>query len=893
MLAIGTRLGYYEVVAPIGAGGMGEVYQAHDTKLGRDVAIKVLPEAFAHDAERLSRFQREAKMLAALNHPNIATIHGLEQSGGTSYLVMELVSGETLAARVKRDGAVPVEEALAIAKQIAEALEAAHEKGIIHRDLKSANVKLTPEGKVKVLDFGLAKAFEGDATNEDLSNSPTLNMAATMQGVILGTAAYMSPEQAKGKAVTKATDIWAFGCVLYELLAGHAAFEGDDLTEILAAVVRAEPDWNRLPERTPQCISLLLRRCLRKDRRQRLQDATDVRIEIEDTLSGVSDPQPAHAVRHKPPPAWIALCGVLLIALAALSIAHFRVVPVQQPSTRFQVPPPEQSVISIFKLSPDGRYIVIAGLSEGRNRLWIRPLDSLQAQVLQGTEDASYPFWSPDSSHIGFFAQGKLKKIAVTGGPPQTLCDAPGGRGGTWGATGIVLFAPNLTGGLYKVSAAGGVPEPATKLTTTGPSDSQRYPEFLPGGRHFLYLLQTNRKEVGGIYAASLDGEQPIRLLADPSNAVYVPPIAPQMSGYLLFRREGTLMAQPFDPDRLRLNGEIFPVAEQVGTSANVGIGAFSTSENGVLAYRTGGTGGNREFVWMDRDGKRLGTVTSPALGRSGALSRDEKRLAFSITDESGNLGNLWLQDLERKVISRFTFELGVSSSPAWSPDDTRIAFSIRDEGAQWGIYQKEVTGTGKAELLSHGGVNAFTWDWSPDGKFILYSDYQEKTKYDLWMLPLEGDHKPIPYLQTPFSEIHGQYSPDGRWMAYASDESGRFEVYVQTIPTSGPKWQISNAGGDFPRWRRDGKELYYIAADQKLMEMPVKTASGSSGSFVPGVPQPLFRIEPVSTSVSTTIPFQPAANGARFLVNVQAGGEGTQAPPITVVLNWTADLKK
>jgi serine/threonine protein kinase len=893
MLAIGTRLGYYEVVAPIGAGGMGEVYQAHDTKLGRDVAIKVLPEAFAHDAERLSRFQREAKMLAALNHPNIATIHGLEQSGGTSYLVMELVSGETLAARVKRDGAVPVEEALAIAKQIAEALEAAHEKGIIHRDLKPANVKLTPEGKVKVLDFGLAKAFEGDATNEDLSNSPTLSMAATMQGVILGTAAYMSPEQAKGKAVTKATDIWAFGCLLYELLAGHPAFEGDDITEILAAVVRAEPDWNLLPERTPQCIRLLLRRCLRKDRRQRFQDATDVRIEIEDALSGVSDPQPAPAVRYKLPPAWIALCGVLLFALAALSIAHFRVVPAQQPSTRFQVPPPEQSVISIFKLSPDGRYIVIAGLSEGRNRLWIRPLDSLQAQVLQGTEDASYPFWSPDSSHIGFFAQGKLKKIAVTGGPPQTLCDAPGGRGGTWGATGIVLFAPNLTGGLYKVSAAGGVPEPATKLTTTGPSDSQRYPEFLPGGRHFLYLLQTNQKEVGGIYAASLDGEQPIRLLADPSNAVYVPPIAPQMSGYLLFRREGTLMAQPFDPDRLRLNGEIFPVAEQVGTSANVGIGAFSTSENGVLAYRTGGTGGNREFVWMDRDGKRLGTVTSPALGRSGALSRDEKRLAFSITDESGNLGNLWLQDLERKVISRFTFEPGVSSSPAWSPDDTRIAFSIRDEGAQWGIYQKEVTGTGKAELLSHGGVNAFTWDWSPDGKFILYSDYQEKTKYDLWMLPLEGDHKPIPYLQTPFSEIHGQYSPDGRWMAYASDESGRFEVYVQTIPTSGPKWQISNAGGDFPRWRLDGKELYYIAADQKLMEMPVKTASGSSGSFVPGVPQPLFRIEPVSTSVSTTIPFQPAANGARFLVNVQAGGEGTQAPPITVVLNWTAGFKK
>jgi serine/threonine protein kinase len=893
-LASGTRLGSYEVLAQIGAGGMGEVYQAHDTKLGRDVAIKVLPEAFAHDAERLSRFQREAKMLASLNHPNIATIHGLEQSGNTSYLVMELVLGETLQERVKRDGAVPIEEALAICKQIAEALEAAHEKGIIHRDLKPANVKLTPDGKVKVLDFGLAKAFAGDTSTEDMSNSPTLSMAATMQGVILGTAAYMSPEQAKGKPVTKAADIWAFGCVLYELLSGCTAFEGDDITEILAAVVRAEPDWNRLPEKTPQSIHKLLRRCLRKDRRQRLQDATGVRIEIEDVLSGVSASEPVPAtVRHQLPLIWIALCGLLVFALAALSFVHFREVPALQPSTRFQVPPPEQSVISMFTISPNGRYIAITALAEGRNRLWIRPLDSLQWQVLPNTEDANYPFWSPDSVYLGFFAQGKLKKIAAMGGPPQTLCDAPGSRGGTWGTTGVVLFAPNLTGGLYKVSAAGGVPEPATKLTTSGPTDSHRYPVFLPDGRHFFYLSQTDQKETAGIYVGSLEGAQPTRLLADQSNAVYVPSAASRTSGYLLFRREGTLMAQPFDPDRLRLDGEMFPVAEQVGASGNVGMAAFAASENGVLAYRTGGSAGNREFVWTDRAGKRLGTVTSPALARSGALSRDEKRLVFSISNESGDLANLWLQDLDRGVISRFTFEPGVTSSPVWSADGTRIAFSLRDAGAQYAIYQKAVTGTGKPELLSKAGLNVFAWDWSPDGKYILYSEYQEKTKYDLWMLPLEGDHKSIPYLQTPFSEIHGQYSPDGRWVAYASDESGRFEVYVQPIPTSGPKWQISNRGGDFPRWRRDGKELYYIGGDQNLMEIPVKTGSGSSGAFEHGVPQPLFRIEPVSTSVSSTIPYQPSANGERFLVNVQAGGEGTQAPPITIVLNWTAGLKK
>jgi serine/threonine protein kinase len=890
-IAAGTKLGSYEVVAQIGAGGMGEVYRAHDTKLARDVAIKVLPANFVNDPERLSRFQREARMLAALNHPNIATIFGLEQFDGVTCLVMELVPGETLAERVKA-APLPIDEALKIAAQIAEALEAAHEKQIIHRDLKPANVKVTPEGKVKVLDFGLAKAFEGDAANEDISNSPTLSRAATMQGVILGTAAYMSPEQARGRSVDKRTDIWAFGCVLYEMLSGKQAFHGEDVTDILAAVVRAEPDWQALPPATPLKVRDLLRRCLKKDKTLRLRDAGDARIEIHEILTAppVTDspsPQPRSAFP------WIAATAALLIALAALSFVHFREVPAPQPSTRFQVPPPEQSVISMFTISPNGRYIAITALAEGRNRLWIRPLDSLQWQVLPNTEDANYPFWSPDSAYLGFFAQGKLKKIAVMGGPPQTLCDAAGGRGGTWGATGIILFAPNLTGGLFKVSAAGGVPEPATKLTTAGPSDSHRYPVFLPDGRHFLYLLQTDQKEPGGIYVGSLDGAQPTRLLADQSNAIYAPSAPPRTSGYLLFRREGTLMAQPFDPDRLRLDGEMFPVAEQVGTSGNVGMSAFAASENGVLAYRTGGSAGNREYVWADRAGKRLGTVTSPALARSGTLSQDEKRLAFGISNESGDLSNLWLQDLDRGVISRFTFEPGVSSSPVWSPDGTRIAFSTRDAGAQYAIYQKAITGSGKPELLSGAGLNKFTWDWSPDGKFILYSEYQEQTKYDLWMLPLEGDHKPIPYLQTPFSEIHGQYSPDGRWMAYASDESGRFEVYVQTIPTSGPKWQISNAGGDFPRWRRDGKELYYIGGDQKLMGMPVKTGSGSPGAFEPGVPQPLFRIEPVNTSVSSTIPYQPSANGERFLVNVQAGGEGTQAPPITVVLNWTAGLKK
>jgi serine/threonine protein kinase len=888
----GARLGPYEILSAIGAGGMGEVYRAHDSKLARDVAIKVLPANFVNDPERLSRFQREARMLAALNHPNIATIYGLEQSGEVACLVMELVPGETLAERVKA-GALPIEEALKIAVQIAEALEAAHEKQIIHRDLKPANVKVTPDGKVKVLDFGLAKAFAGDTTNEDIGNSPTLSMAATMQGVILGTAAYMSPEQAKGKAVDKRTDIWAFGAVLYELLTGKQAFHGETTAEILAAVLKEEPDWNALPPATPQKLRDLLRRCLKKDKTVRLRDAGDARIEIHEILTAA----PAAADSAPPPPhaafPWIAATAVLLIALAALSFIHFREAPALQPSTRFQVPPPEQSVISMFRLSPDGRSIVVSALSEGRNRLWIRPLDSLQWQLLQGTDDASYPFWSPDGANIGFFAQGKLKKIAVTGGPPQTLCDAPGGRGGAWSSTGVILFAPNLTGGLYKVSTAGGVPEPATKFTASDLSDSQRYPEFLPDGRDYLYLEDRTGNVGIGIYAGSLDGAPPTRLLSDLSSAVYVSPTPPVTDGYLLFRREGSLMAQPFDAGRVRLTGEVFPVAEQVGIEVNTGLGAFSASNNGELAFRTGGTAGNREFTWMDRAGKRLATVTKPGIFRSGSLSPDEKRLAFPILNESGDLADLWLQELERGVISRFTFEEGISYSPVWSRDGSRIVFSHRDAGGHYAIYQRAATGAGKGDLILRTAANTSTWDWSPDGKYILYSDYQDKTTYDLWLLPLDGDHKPISYLQTPFSEIRGQFSPDGRWMAYASDESGRFEVYVQTVPASGPKWQISNAGGDFPRWRRDGKELYFIAADQQLMAVPVKTGSGSSGAFEAGAPQPLFRIEPVGASPTASSLYVPTANGERFLVNVQAGGEGTQAPPITMVLNWTAGMKK
>jgi serine/threonine protein kinase/Tol biopolymer transport system component len=897
-VAAGTKLGPYEITGAIGAGGMGEVYKAHDTKLGRDVAIKVLPEAFAHDPERLSRFQREAKILASLNHPNIATIYGLEQSNGTSYLVMELVSGDTLAERIKREGAVPIEEALGIAKQIAEALEAAHEKGIIHRDLKPANVNVTPEGKVKVLDFGLAKAFAGDVADSNLSESPTLSAIATMQGVILGTAAYMSPEQARSKSVDKRTDIWAFGCVLYELLTGRQAFEGEDITEILAAVVKTEPDWSRLPESTTPAIRMLLRRCLRKDKHQRFHDAADVRIEIEEAMTWIAEggsqtATPAPIVERRKireRVAW-AVAAIAIVATLALAFVHFRETAPQQPSGRFEVLPPQKSTILELKLSPDGRHLAIVASEAGQTRLWVRPLDSLQALALSGTEDATFPFWSPDSAFIGFFAHGKLKKIAATGGSPQILCDATAGRGATWSTEGVILFAPNISGALYRVPAEGGNPAPVTKLAASGTAESHRFPEFLPGGSRFLYVSAAEQPETTGIYVGSLDGMQPVRILPDNAHAVYVPPTAPGSYGYLLFSRETTLMVLPFDANRLRAVGDMFPVAEQVGNLLITGNAAFSASTNGVLAYWTGNTlVRNRQLVWVDRTGKQISSITKSASILLSALSPDEKTIAMVRSSDNGF--DIWLQDLGRGSISRFTFGLGFNRFPLWSPDGGRIVFESNLPSAiRYDFYEKPVSGAGKEELLLHAGINARPTDWSPDGKYIVYSEYTDKTNNDLWLLPLQGDHKPIPYLQSPFNEVAGQFSPDGRWMAYASDESGEYQVYVQAIPPAGAKWQISTAGGIFPRWRRDGKELFYVAPDQKVTAVPIKTAGSPSAPFEAGTPQPLFAIEPALNV--NLFPYQPVADGQRFLVNAQASGEATAATPIIVVLNWTAGLKK
>jgi Tol biopolymer transport system component len=873
---------------------MGEVYKARDTRLQRDVALKVLPAAFASDPQRMARFEREARMLASLNHPNIAAIYGLEESGPIRALVMELVEGPTLTDRIKA-GPIPDDEAMPIAKQVADAMEYAHDKNIIHRDLKPANIKVTGDGMVKVLDFGLAKALSDEPTQEDIANSPTLSMAATRQGVILGTAAYMSPEQAKGKTVDRRADIWAFGAVLYEMLAGKQAFHGEDVTEILAAVVSAEPDWNQLPSNTPANIRTLLRRCLDKNPRRRLGHISEARILLEDVLSGAASADSASSATGKSRErlAWsvAAFCVALLAVVALGAFLYFRRAQTPAPAVRFFFSPPESWSLlrrvsanggspAPVAVSPNGQMITFAAVGpDGRSLLWIRPLSSLSAQPLAETEGAFAPFWSPDSRFIAFFANGKLKKIDISGGPPITLCDAMDGLGGTWGKDGVILFNPRNPPTIQKVPASGGVPIAVTTLARDEAFHLR--PLFLPDGRHFLYRSYGAGVTSGSIYAASLDSSERKQLLnTDASNVLY-------SQGYLLFLRETTLMAQPFDVVRLELTGEAIPVAEQIQTSTtNPPNGIFSVSENGVLAYQTGTSASGVKLAWFDRSGKELSALGDPALYSDLALSPDGKRVAVSIVDP-GKGRDIWIYDATRGLRTRFTFDRGEERVPAWSPDGTRLAF-ISNRKGHFDIYQKASDGSGTEKVLFADSTDKIYLSWLPDGQSLLYgtNNATPGTGNDLWVLPLSGDQKPVPFLQTQFNELFGQVSPDGRWVVYASNESGKVEVYV--APYHGGrsgKWQISTDGGTIPRWRRDGTEIFYLAPDNKLMAAAV---NGKGSSFEVGAVKTLFESRVLT---GTRYPYDVSADGQRFLISTPPDESGPT--PITVVLSWTAGLKK
>jgi len=884
VMQAGDQIGNYEVLALIGKGGMGEVYRARDKKLGRDVAIKVLPATLAHDPDRLARFEREAKVLAALNHPNIAIIHGLEEQA----IVMELVEGPTLADRLEK-GPAALEETLAIMRQIADALEAAHEKGVVHRDLKPANVKVREDGTVKVLDFGLATAVQASAREPgNAAVSPTLTLGATEVGVILGTASYMAPEQAAGRVVDKRADIWSFGVVLWEMLTGKRLFQAEDVTHTLADVLRAPISFDALPAGTPAVVTDLLKRCLDRDVKTRLRDIGEARVAIQRCLANPAPPVAESVPLSAPLPSrlgWVlgGIAALFAMAAAGLGYIHFRETPPAEHPLRYTIEAPQGGDVQTATLSPDGRYVVMSAAVNGKRQLWLRQLDALQAQPMPTTDEAAYPFWSPDSRYIGFFAQGKLKKIAASGGPAQSLCDAPTGRGGTWNRDDVIVFSPtNGASGLQRVPAAGGVPADVTRR-----KDQYRYPVFLPDGRHFLYTARVGglAAETNGIYLGSLDAQESIRILPDLSQAEFVR--SPSGGGYILFVRRNNLMAQPFDAASGRTSGDVFPVAEGVSVSPN-DAAVISASETGLLLYGNRGERSGNQLSWFDRAGKILGTASVPGNVLTPAISPDERSIAFKRDDD------IWLRDVARGTDIRFTTR-GPAAAPFWSPRGDRIAFEYALGAAN--LYQKVVGGSGEDEVLLVSANSKSTHQWSRDGRFVVYSEVDPKTKRDLWVLPLEGDRKPIPFLRTEFNELLGQLSPDSKWMAYTSDETGTREVYVRPFPPADGKWRISTTGGAMPRWRGDGKELYYADADGKMTAVAVKAVPASvtaKPSFEPSAPVALFESHMIAAEVTDVVfQYDVTADGKRFLIVTSASLDVATSPPLTVDVNWLARLKK
>lgn len=878
-LPAGTKLGPYEIVELIGAGGMGEVYRATDPRLQREVAIKVSAEAFNE------RFAREARAIASLNHANICTLFDV----GPNYLVMELIDGQTLADRI-REGAIPLDEALTIARQIADALEAAHEKGIVHRDLKPGNVKITDGGVVKVLDFGLAK-LAGPAPES--SPSLTVTMGSTQAGVILGTASYMSPEQAKGKPVDKRADIWAFGVVLHEMLTGQKLFERDTLSETLAGVLKEPPDLTLVPPH----VRPLLKRCLEKDPKKRLRDIGDAMALLESAAEPVA-PLPAASV-----PArrlrwlWPSAAVVFLITTLIISGIHFRETPAAARLLRFTIPVPEAASFTpgLFSVSPNGRYVVFGARSaDGVQRLWLRDLEELESKPLPGTERSGnpIPFWSPDSRFVVFDPQGsKLKKIDVAGGTPQIICDVPrgGALGGSWSADDVILFGSSL--GVMRVPAAGGVATPVTSRDTSRKENAHLSPSFLPDGKHFVYSRISTVPENNGLFEGALDvkpEQQNSRPLLTAAVPVYVPS-ADETRGQVLFLRDGTLLAQRFDNRRRRLSGDPVPVAEQVGMSYGGALGRFASSASGILIYR-GGDSLELQLTWYDRGGKAIGKVGDPGLYSVMALSRDGTKAAVSRSDPRNGNDDVWVMDLAQGTSSRLTFDPAPDYNPVFSPDGSRVAFASYRGGTS-GLYVKATNGAGSEETLLQPSPGDRLTDWSPDGRFLIFG---AGDPLSTWILPIEGDRKPFSFARSQFAESAAQLSPDGRWIMYRSGESGRPEVYVKTFspsPDAGSsasagKWMVSRNGG-LPignSWRRDGKELYYLAPDGYVMAVEINVGS----VFHAGAPKPLFVMSPAFLRGNLAA---AAPDGQRFLFGVPS--EKNVREELTVIVNWTEKLRR
>jgi Tol biopolymer transport system component len=891
----GERIGAYEILTQLGAGGMGAVYRAHDRKLNRDVAIKVVLPEVANDPDRLARFSREAQVLASLNHPNIAHIYGIEEANGVTALVMELVEGEDLAQRLHR-GAIPIADALPIARQIAEALEAAHDHGIIHRDLKPANIKLRPDGTVKVLDFGLAKAIDPTGgSSVTAMNSPTLSIHATEAGLILGTAAYMSPEQAAGKTVDKRSDLWAFGAVVFEMLTGRPTFAGETISHVLAAVLKDEPDWDALPPATPAPIRRLLHRALEKDRKRRLPDAASARLDIDDALTPSRHTAESGALTSsagvRPRRAWVQLLpwavALLALAIAALGWSGMFRGPAMSPARPIRFTLADlQGVVPIdgnrtqIAISPDGsRLAFVLDGDDGQRRIWIRSLEALSAQPLPGTENALTPFWSPDSRALAFFADGKLKRIELGGAAsPQPVGDFPSSIGATWSAKGVILVASRR--GIDRIAAGGGEPiEALAPVPNT--NDELRWPSFLPDGQHFIYVVSSSDANRRGVFVGSLDSRESTRLMDGDSSVAFASP------GYLIFAREATVFARGFDADRLQLTGEPFPVAERVTRGLPRTYAAFDVSQTGVLIYQADGDReeGTQQLVWLDRTGRQVGTVGSPGEYRVPMLSVDGSKIAFDRVDPKRGTRDVWSIDVARGFLTRLTTHPANDFAPLWSPDGTRVMFASDRDGPLAALYQRVGTSGGSDELILGSGGDKRAHDWSRDGKYLLYGAGRE----GLWALPMGNERRPVRFSpEGESSETRPQFSPDARFVAYDSAVSGRREIYVRPFPPTGQEWRVSANGGYEARWRADGKELFYVSLDGTLMASDVKAQPG----FDAGVARTLFE-SPLkklgSSERITRSSYAVSGNGQRFLFTVRIGE--TSAPPITIVLNWHAPV--
>jgi serine/threonine protein kinase/Tol biopolymer transport system component len=887
-LVSGSRVGPYQILGLIGAGGMGEVYRGHDPRLGRDVAIKVLPADFSLDPERLVRFEREARAAAALNHPNILAVYDIGQQNGSPYIVSELLEGETLRARLQRStptatqassvaASLPVRRALEYAAQIAHGLAAAHEKGIVHRDLKPENIFVSDK-RVKILDFGLAKLVQPEL--DSIADSLPTAAPDTRYGTVMGTVGYMSPEQVRGQAVDHRSDIFSFGAMLYEMLSGRRAFRGQSSADTITAILQEDPPALSAADAhiTPG-LARVVDRCLEKDPDARFQSTQDLAFAL-DGLLGHSDaivPAAASGARSASPRwlPWALVAGLTaaLIGSSLLAVSYYRRPQAHARLIRFQLTPPGSvpfgPTTHFAAVSPDGSRIAFGANKDKGPVLWVRALDSLVSQPLAGTEGARNPFWSPDGRFIAFFADRRLKRVPSTGGPVQTVCDTAGvSMAGTWSKDGVILFSM-LIGPIRKVAANGGTPEPVTTLDAGKGEEAHGFPWFLPDGRRFLYSVFSRNPETDGIYVRSLDGGEPRLVTRGRSCVAYVDP------GYLLFAREGVLLAQALDADRVTTTGDPFPIAERVEHYVETGTAAFAASESGVVVYRGSPEAAISRLVWIDRSGKRQGQVVEPGLYRNPRLSPDGTRIATELLDAAGNR-DIWIIDLARNVSTRFTFGPGRNASAVWSPDGRRIAWQSDTQ-----TYIKLASGAGKEESVRHE-----PWipdDWLPDGSGLLYHPAQPR---QVWLLPITGaDRTPRVVIEGRDITSHARLSPDQRWVAYTTAESGRFEIFVQAYPTSAGRWQVSNEGGIQPKWRPDGKELFYLALDGRLMAVPLTAGE----TFDMGQPTALFQTHLETVTGFVWHQYDVSRDGQRFLVN---SPEAISPSPLTVVVNLQTLLK-